>query len=55
MAKEKISREDIRVVEALLFASEEVLTQAKLNVCFDNGTVPSLSDVVEMLLSLIHI
>ena len=46
MAKGKISREDIRVVEALLFASEEVLTQSKLNVCFDDGTVPSLPDVV---------
>ena len=49
MSKSKISREDIRVVEALLFASEEVLTQAKLNVCFDDGTVPSLPDVVETL------
>jgi len=34
MAKKKISKKDLRVVEALLFASEKVLTQAKLNVCF---------------------
>ena len=49
MAKKKISKKDLRVVEALLFASEKVLTQAKLNVCFDDGTAPALSSVVETL------
>ena len=49
MAKKKISKKDLRVVEALLFASEKVLTQAKLNVCFDDGTAPALPSVVETL------
>lgn len=48
-AKRRISREDTRVVEALLFASEEVLSQSRLNVCFDDGAAPSLDEAVKRL------
>lgn len=49
MANKKISRQDLQVIEAVLFASKDVLTQSKLNVCFHSDSVPILKDAVRQL------
>ena len=49
MVKAKISDKEIQIIEALLFASEDILTQSKLNLCFDDGSAPVLSDGIKYL------
>ncbi|MBF88921.1 MAG: SMC-Scp complex subunit ScpB [Candidatus Marinimicrobia bacterium] len=49
MTKKKISNKEIQIIEALLFASEDILTQSKLNLCFDSGVAPDLSDGIKHL------
>ena len=49
MVKAKISDKEIQIIEALLFASEDILTQSKLNLCFDGGLAPVLSDGIKYL------
>ncbi|MFQ6673205.1 MAG: SMC-Scp complex subunit ScpB [Fidelibacterota bacterium] len=48
MGKNSVKREEERIVEVLLFSTEEVLTQAKVDLCFDNGS-PSLDRVIPQL------
>ena len=44
-----LEKENIRIIEALLFCTQESLTQAQVNSCFDNDDVPSLNDAVKAL------
>ena len=48
MAK-KVTTEELQIIEALLLASGDVLTQSKLNVCFDGDSAPPLVDGVQQL------
>ena len=41
--------EDIRIIEALLFSSEDLLTQKKVNLCYENSDPPDLSALVKTL------
>ncbi|MBH30774.1 MAG: SMC-Scp complex subunit ScpB [Candidatus Marinimicrobia bacterium] len=48
MAK-KVTTEELQIIEALLLASEDILTQSKLNVCFDGDSAPSLTEGAHLL------
>ena len=41
--------EDIRIIEALLFSSEDLLTQKKVDLCYENSEPPDLSKMVKTL------
>lgn len=49
MMKKPVKEEEARIVEALLFSSPDVLTQSKVDVCFDGGVAPSLEEIVPKL------
>lgn len=49
MTRRTAKEEESRIVEALLFSSPEVLTQSKVDVCFDGGAAPSLKEIVPKL------
>lgn len=44
-----LEKENIRIVEALLFCTPNTLTQAQVNSCFDNDSPPTLDEVVKKL------
>ena len=44
-----LEKENIRIIEALLFCTQESLTQAQVNSCFDDDDVPSLNEAVKVL------
>lgn len=45
MGKNSYRKEELRIIEALLFSSPEVLTQSKVDLCFDNGA-PQLDQAI---------
>lgn len=44
-----LEKENIRIVEALLFCTQDSLTQTQVDACFDNDNAPSLNEVVKLL------
>ncbi|MCH8011181.1 MAG: SMC-Scp complex subunit ScpB [Candidatus Marinimicrobia bacterium] len=47
--KNSLHKEELRIVEALLFSSSEPLTQKRIDLCFDNNA-PLLSEVIPELI-----
>lgn len=45
MAKDSVKKEELRIIEALLFAAPEVLTQSKVDLCFGDDA-PRLDKIV---------
>ena len=45
----KLTTEELQIIEALLLASEDILTQSKLNVCFDGDSAPKLAEGIQLL------
>tara|TARA_X000001036_G_scaffold410882_1_gene423105 strand:- start:1988 stop:2518 length:531 start_codon:yes stop_codon:yes gene_type:complete len=41
--------DDLRIIEALLFSCEDILTQKKVDLCFDNLKPPELDKIVKIL------
>ena len=53
MRPEMVEKELINIIEALLFASPEPLTQSKINLIFEDDP-PNLSDIIEQLQQQYH-
>ena len=41
--------DDLRIIEALLFSCEDILTQKKVDLCFDNLKAPELDKIIKIL------
>ena len=41
--------DDLRIIEALLFSCEDILTQKKVDLCFDDLNSPDLDKTVKIL------
>ena len=39
--------DDLRIIEALLFSCEDILTQKKVDLCFDNLKPPELDKLLK--------